>query len=251
MHRLADIASETILPHFRNQIGVESKDPDRFDPVTAADTEAEQAIRAAITKAYPDHGVIGEEFGETDAGANLVWVIDPIDGTRSFIAGIPLWGVLIGLMENKAPRLGLMAQPFTGERFFGDGSDSRYQGPGGGRKLAVRSCSTIDQAVMFTTSPDLFSAAERAAYERVERATRLTRYSADCYAYCMLAAGFVDIVIEASLQPYDILPLVPIIEGAGGRVTDWRGNPPPSTGQVVATGDSRLHDKVLAQLADR
>jgi myo-inositol-1(or 4)-monophosphatase len=248
LHHLADIAAGVILPRFREPIGIESKQTDRFDPVTAADIEAERAMRAAIEAAYPDHGILGEEFGSSNVEADSVWVIDPIDGTRSFIAGVPLWGVLIGLTQNNTPRLGLMAQPFIGERFFGDCVTAHYDGPGGARQLATRSCGGIGEATIFTTSPDLFSAVERSAYQRVESKSRLARYGLDCYAYCMIAAGFVDAVVEAGLKPYDILPLIPIIEGAGGKVTDWSGNP-VSSGNVVATGDPRLHDRILRILA--
>jgi histidinol phosphatase-like enzyme (inositol monophosphatase family) len=249
LRRLADIAADATLPHFRTPIGVDNKSGERFDPVTAADVGAERAIRAAIAAAYPDHGIIGEELGNSHDDADFVWVIDPIDGTRSFIAGVPLWGVLIGLVERGVPRLGVMAQPFTGERFFGDGSAANYEGPGGARKLATRQCARLAEATLFTTSPDLFSPAEQSAYQRVEQKARLARYGLDCYAYCMIAAGFVDAVVEAGLKPFDILPLIPIIEGAGGRVTDWQGNPPPATGQVLATGDARLHDEILELLA--
>ncbi len=250
LERLADLASAAILPHFRVPTSISNKGgAGRFDPVTAADREAEQAIRAAIAAAYPDHGIIGEEFGATNGHADRVFVIDPIDGTRSFIAGLPVWGVLLGLLVAGKPVLGLMAQPFTGERFTGDGEGARYVGPGGPRDLAVRPCATLDEAVLFTTSPHLFSAAEHEAYARVERGVRLARYGADCYAYCMVAAGCVDAVVEAGLQPHDILPLIPIIEGAGGRVTDWDGNPAFSGGRVVASGDPRLHDRILRVLA--
>jgi myo-inositol-1(or 4)-monophosphatase len=142
-----------------------------------------------------------------------------------------------------------MAQPFTGERFLGDGESARYDGPGGGHPIHTRACDTIEKAVVFTTSPHHFSGADLAAYRRVEDEARLARYGTDCYAYCMLASGFVDAVIESELNPYDILPLIPIIEGAGGIVTDWRGNPPPETGQVVASGDARLHEQILKRLA--
>ncbi len=249
MHHLADIAADAILPYFRKPIAYESKSGKRFDPVTAADRDAERAIRAAIASAFPDHGIIGEEFGDSGAGADSLWVVDPIDGTRSFIAGVPLWGVLIGLVQDKIPRLGLMAQPFTRERFFGDGTAARYRGPDGDRDLATRSCGAIADAVLFTTSPRHFTGDALAAYQRVEARARLARYGTDCYAYCMIAAGLVDAVIEVDLKPYDILPLIPIIEGAGGRVTDWQGNPPPATGQVVATGDPRLHDEILLVLS--
>ncbi len=249
LRELAAIASAATLPHFRRIIDVESKNEHNFDPVTVADRDAETAIRAAIAAAYPDHGILGEEFGSIALDSDFVWVIDPIDGTRSFIAGVPVWGVLLGLLDKGKPSIGMMAQPFTGERFFGNGTTATYDGPGGPRRLATRPCASIEEAVIFTTSPDAFSDTERLAYRRVETEARLARYGVDCYAYCMLAAGFVDAVIEAQLQPYDILPLVPIIEGAGGRVTDWQGNPPPQSGQIVATGDARLHDLILARLA--
>ncbi len=242
---LADVAGAAILPHFRSRGVVDSKGTSRFDPVTAADREAEQAIRAAIGSRYPDDGILGEEFGTTNSQADRVWVIDPIDGTRSFIAGLPVWGVLVGLLSGGRPTIGMMAQPFTGERFFGDGTRAWFTGPGGPRDLSVRPCASLEEAVLFTTAPDLFAAGERPAYDRVEKRVRLARYGADCYAYCMVAAGFVDAVIEAGLQTYDIVPLIPIIEGAGGRVTDWDGNLPLGGGRVVATGDARLHDSIL------
>lgn len=248
LNRLADIASDAILPHFRAAPNVESKETDRFDPVTVADRAAEEAVRAAIASAFPDDGILGEEFGATNIDADKVWVIDPIDGTRSFIAGLPVWGVLIGLLQRGKPRLGMMAQPFTGERFFGDGENASYSGPDGRRGLRTRACSTIEDAVLFTTSPQDFGAADLATYMRVESRAKLARYGTDCYAYCMLAGGSVDAVIEAGLQPFDILPLVPIIEGAGGKVTDWQGNPPPDSGQILATGDAQLHAQILALL---
>ncbi|MCW5717807.1 MAG: histidinol-phosphatase [Bauldia sp.] len=242
---LADLAGAAILPHFRTRGVVDSKGTNRFDPVTAADREAEQVIRAAIGARYPDDGILGEEFGTTNSHAERIWVIDPIDGTRSFIAGLPVWGVLVGLLTRGTPTIGMMAQPFTGERFFGDGRRAWFTGPGGPRDLSVRPCATLDEAVMFTTAPDLFAGDERTSYDRVEKRVRLARYGADCYAYCMVAAGFVDAVVEAGLQTYDIVPLIPVIEGAGGRVTDWDGNPPLGGGRVVASGDARLHDRIL------
>ncbi len=247
--RLGDIAAAATLPHFRHATKVDNKDDAGFDPVTVADRDAERAMRSAIAAAYPDHGIVGEEFGSENPDADLVWIIDPIDGTRSFISGVPLWGVLIGLLERGKPKLGLMVQPFTGERYIGDGATARYEGPDGNRPLKTRPCASIDEAVLFTTAPNLFSDDERSAYERVEHEVRLARYGTDCYAYCMLAAGFIDAVIEAQLNPFDIMPLIPIIEGAGGKVTDWQGGPPPDSGQVVATGDARLHDRILRRLA--
>ncbi len=248
LNTLADLASDAILPHFRAAPEVENKEGDRFDPVTIADRAAEEAIRALIASEFPDDGVIGEEFANTKVDADNVWVIDPIDGTRSFIAGVPVWGVLIGLLQGGKPALGMMAQPFTGERFFGDGRRASYSGPGGPRTLRTRPCRTIEEATLFTTGPEFFSEAELPKYLDVQRRAKLARYGTDCYAYCMLAGGTVDAVVEASLQPFDILPLVPIIEGAGGKVTDWQGNPPPDSGQILATGDARLHDEILGLL---
>jgi len=247
--RLADVAAAAILPHFRSTGRVDNKDSAGFDPVTEADRAAEMAIRAAIAAEYPEHGIIGEEHADKAPDAEAVWVIDPIDGTRSFIAGIPIWGVLIGLMERGKPRLGMMAQPFTGERYVGAGQSARYEGPGGPRTLRTRPCAAIEEAVVFTTAPDLFSAAEAQSWQRIAAAARLARYGTDCYAYCMVAAGSVDAVVEAGLKPHDILPLIPILEGAGGIVTDWQGNPDPREGNVVASGDARLHEQILAILA--
>lgn len=247
--RLADVAAAAVLPHFRKNGSVDNKSSHAFDPVTEADRAAERAIRAEIEAAFPAHGILGEEFADRATDAETVWVIDPIDGTRSFISGVPVWGTLIGLLRGGRPSLGLMAQPFTGERYFGDGESAHYDGPGGARPIRVRQCAALSEAVVFTTSPHLFSGDDLAAYRRVEDAARLARYGTDCYAYCMLASGFVDAVIESELQPYDILPLIPIIEGAGGIVTDWQGNPPPASGQVVASGDARLHEQILKMLA--
>ena len=249
MSRLADAASDSIMPHFRAAASVEDKGAGRFDPVTIADRAAEEAMRTLINAAYPHHGIVGEEFGSERADAEFVWVLDPIDGTRAFITGLPVWGTLIGLTQGGKPILGMMAQPFTGERFAGDGTRAWYTGPGGGTPLRTRPCASLNVASLFTTTPTLFKGAERAAYDRVETAVRLPRYGCDCYAYCMVAAGHADVVVEAGLQPYDIVALIPILEGAGGRVTNWEGGSAANGGRVVASGDKRLHEKVLAKLA--
>ena len=212
LDRLADAASDSIMPHFRAGAAVEDKGADAFDPVTAADRAAEAAMRA-------------------------------------FITGLPVWGTLIGLTRAGAPLIGMMAQPFTGERFAGDGRRAWYSGPGGRRDLSTRPCEALSEAALFTTTPALFDGDDRRAYERVERSVRLARYGCDCYAYCMVAAGHADVVIEAGLAPYDIVALIPIIVGAGGQVTDWQGNSAAAGGRVVASGDRRLHDQVLATLA--
>ncbi len=247
--RLADAASAAIMPHFRTELAVENKLKGAFDPVTVADKAGEVAMRELIIATYPDHGILGEEFGNTGLDRERVWVLDPVDGTRSFIAGIPLWGTLIGLRTDGRATQGMMAQPFTGERFYGDGASALYSGPGGERALRTRPCADISEAILFTTSLKPFSDAEREAYLAVEERAKLARYSADCYAYCMVAAGQVDVVIEAGLQPYDITAVIPIIEGAGGVVTSWTGGSATDGGNVVASGDRRLHEQVLKLLA--
>jgi histidinol phosphatase-like enzyme (inositol monophosphatase family) len=250
LDRLATAASDSIMPHFRTAASVEDKGGKRFDPVTIADRAAEQAMRQLINSEYPDHGIDGEEFGTERADAEFVWVLDPIDGTRAFITGLPVWGTLIGLTRGGKPILGMMSQPFTGERFGGDGNRAWYTGPGGNAAMKTRPCPKLADASLFTTTPALFAGTERAAYDRVESTVRLPRYGCDCYAYCMVAAGHADVVIETGLHSYDIVALIPIIEGAGGRVTNWEGGSAAKGGRVAATGDPRLHDLVLAKLAN-
>jgi histidinol-phosphatase len=246
---LATVSGETILPFFRTALSVADKGrPGSFDPVTAADHAAETAMRTLIRRTFPSHGIIGEEYGNDRADAEYVWVLDPIDGTKSFICGMPAWGTLIALLRGGEPVFGMMNQPFTRERFSGDGAKSQYRGPAGARDLRVRACAELSEAVLFTTSPLLMKEADRAMFGRVEQAVRLSRYGGDCYAYCMLAAGHVDLVIETELKPYDVLPLVPIIAGAGGMVTTWEGGAPNAGGRIVAAGDKRVHAAALAML---
>jgi myo-inositol-1(or 4)-monophosphatase len=246
---LATLSGETIVPFFRTALSVQDKGlHGSFDPVTAADHAAETAMRALIHRTFPDHGIIGEEFGEENAGAEYVWVLDPIDGTKSFICGMPVWGTLIALTRLGEPVFGVMNQPFTRERFSGDGGAARYRGPAGERELRVRPCPLLSEAVMLTTSPLLMNSADRATFLKVEQAVRLSRYGGDCYAYCMLAAGHVDLVIETELKPYDVLPLVPIIAGAGGVITTWENGSPYHGGRIVAAGDKRVHAAALELL---
>ena len=175
-------------------------------------------------------------------------MLDPIDGTRAFVSGLPLWGTLIGLLRSGRAAYGMMHQPFIGEHFFGDGGSAGYRGPRGADRLQTRRCGSLADATLSTTSPKLFGEHEIESYGRVERDVRLTRYGCDCYAYCMLAAGHIDVVVEAGLKPYDIVALVPIIEGAGGVVTTWDGGRPEAGGAIVACGDPRLHEAVLERL---
>jgi myo-inositol-1(or 4)-monophosphatase len=246
---LATISGETILPFFRTALSVQDKGRHgSFDPVTAADHAAETAMRALIHRTFPDHGIIGEEFGEERSDAEYVWVLDPIDGTKSFICGMPVWGTLIALTRFGEPVFGVMNQPFTRERFSGDGGAARYRGPAGERELRVRPCASLSEAVLLTTSPRLMNGDDRKVFGKVEEAVRLSRYGGDCYAYCMLAAGHVDLVIETELKPYDVLPLVPIIAGAGGVITTWENGSPHAGGRIVAAGDKRVHAAAMEML---
>src|SRR5215475_2175731 len=246
---LATVSGETILPFFRTMLTVDNKGGQRgFDPVTAADRAAETTMRALIRRTFPDHGVIGEEFGPEQGAAEYVWVLDPIDGTKSFIAGMPAWGTLIALTRKGMPVFGMMSQPFIRERFSGDGEVARYSGPAGKRDLRVRPCENLSEAMLYTTSPLLMSEADRASFGKVEAAVRLSRYGGDCYAYCMLAAGHIDLVIETELKPYDVVPLIPIITGAGGIVTTWDGGSAERGGRVVVAGDQRVHAAAMALL---
>lgn len=246
---LAGAAGEIILPFFRTALSVRDKGgPGAFDPVTAADHAAETAMRTLIRRHFPSHGIVGEELGTENPAAEYVWYLDPIDGTKSFISGMPAWGTLIALTRLGHPVFGLMDQPFTRERFSGDGAAARYRGPAGERDMRVRPCASLEEATVFTTSPRLMDAPDRLAFGRVEEAALLSRYGGDCYAYCMLAAGHVDLVIETGLKPHDVLALVPIITGAGGMITTWENGPPYAGGRIVAAGDKRVHAAALALL---
>jgi myo-inositol-1(or 4)-monophosphatase len=246
---LADAAAEAILPFFRTSLTIDNKPGKRgFDPVTAADRAAELAMRELIHGAFPDHGIIGEEFSAEQPDAEYVWVLDPIDGTKSFISGMPTWGTLIALARFGEPVFGMMNQPFTRERFSGDGGAAHFRGPADERDLRVRPCAAISDAVLHTTSPRLMNDGDRACFSRVEDAVRLSRYGGDCYAYCMLAAGHIDLVIETELKSHDVLPLIPIIAGAGGVITTWEAGPAHAGGRVVAAGDKRVHEAALALL---
>ena len=248
--KLATVSGEAILPFFRTSLGVEDKGSAAgFDPVTAADRAAESAMRTLIKRSFPEHGIVGEEYGNEQTQAEYVWVLDPIDGTKSFITGMPACGSLIALTRNGEPVFGMMHQPFIRERFAGDGGATRYRGPAGERELHVRACATLPDAMMFTPSPQLMNDADRVAFGRVESALRLSRYGGDCYAYCMLASGHVDLVIETGLKPHDIVALIPIIEGAGGIVTNWEGESAVKGGRVIAAGDKGVHAAAMKQLA--
>ncbi len=250
-HRLCDLSREAVLPFFRQPIDVENKaGSGGYDPVTAADQAAERVIREELARSCPHHGIVGEEFGAERADAADVWVIDPIDGTRAFITGSPLWGTLVGLIGSGQPELGLMDQPFTGERFWAGAERSYWRGNSGEiRELSTRACPSLGSAVLATTHPDLFASGEEAdGFFRIKDQVRMSRYGGDCYSYAMLASGFIDIIVEAGLNSYDIAALIPIIEKAGGVVTTWDGKPAFNGGRIVACGDERLHEAALRVL---
>ena len=243
---LADAAGAVIRPYFRQPIAVDDKSD--TSPVTIADREAEQAMRVLIEASFPADGIFGEEFGTIRQDAEWVWVLDPIDGTKSFISGIPLFGTLIALLHRGRPVLGIIDQPISRERWRGvAGQASTHNGDA----IRARQCADLAAATLFATAPDMFRDADADAFARLKARAKLTRHGGDCYAYGLVASGFIDLVVEASLKPYDYCAIVPVVEGAGGAMTDWQGQPLglASDGRVVAAGDRALHKAALALLA--
>ena len=244
-------AAGAILPLFRADHGLEDKGGAKgFDPVTEADKGAERAIRALISARYPDHGVIGEEYGEDRPDAEWVWVLDPVDGTRAFIAGLPLWCTLIGLRHLGKPVLGSIGQSFLGELYIGHAAGSRLMTRGESRPLKVRACPKLSGALIATTDPAIFQGLEREAWRAVRAGAQLARLGCDAYAYAMVAAGTIDLVVEAGLKAWDIDAAIPVIAGAGGLTTDWRGQPVGSHGGKVAiAGDRACLEEALVALS--
>ena len=256
-HALADTAAHQTMQYFRQATPVENKaEAGRagaqkdFDPVTAADRGAENAIRAELAVRFPDHGIHGEEYGLTNPEARYRWVVDPIDGTAAFIMGWPMWGTLIALTDRGTPLLGVLDQPFTRERFWSTPSDALWRGPDSRcQTLKTRPCASIENAALSTTHPDYFHKHEDSqAFSRVKKAVRTTRYGGDCYAYAMLASGFCDLIVESGLNAYDVAALIPIVERAGGIISTWTGEPADQGGNVVAAGDARTHQAALELL---
>ncbi len=248
---LADAAAAITLTRFRQPLPVENKLGDTgFDPVTAADRAAEKAMRELITEQYPSHGILGEEYGHSSEGSRLTWVLDPIDGTRAFISGLPTWGTLIALYDGVMPVLGVMDQPFTAERYLAAAGSDKTTCVHRGKEsqLSTRDCRQLSLATMMSTAPDMFDAVEFEVQQELAGEVRLMRYGGDCYAYCMLAGGHVDLVVEAGLSTYDIQALIPIVENAGGVVTDWQGGSAVDGGQVLASATQELHQQALARL---
>jgi len=244
--RLADISGPIISRYFRSGIAIADKDD--ASPVTAADREAEAAIRAVLEAEYPDHGILGEEHGAQNIDAEYVWVLDPIDGTKSFVTGKPLFGTLIALCQNGAPVLGVIDQPILKERWVGaSGHPTTYNGA----KVLARSCDNIEDAWLYATSPAMFKGVQKTQFNRLADKVKFPLYGGDCYAYGLLASGFTDIVCEASMQPYDYCALVPVVLGAGGKMSDWAGQPLTlsSDGTVLASGDAVIHQTALDILA--
>ena len=245
-------SAAAILPLFRVENGLEDKGgPGTFDPVTEADRGAEAAIRTLVAERHPDHGIIGEEYGEDRPDADFVWVIDPIDGTRAFIAGLPVWTTLIGLRFNGEPVLGSIGQPYLGELFIGQAGAARLVARGSSRPLATRKGAPLSRAIIATTDPDAcFTPEELAAWRRLRAAARLARLGCDAYAYAMVAAGALDLVVEAGLKAWDIEAAIPVLAGAGGLVTDWGGQAVGRCGgQAALAGDPALLEAVLPLLA--
>ncbi len=244
-------SGEIALQYFRTDMGVENKAVGGgYDPVTAADRAIETLLREAIVAAYPEHGILAEEFGDLRPEARCQWFIDPIDGTRAFMSGSPLWGTLIGLAEDNVPVLGALSQPFTGEIFFA--AESRGELIRGEQcvPLRARATAALADAVLYSTDPDMFmgQAGDDARFRALSEQVLLRRFGGDCYSYAMLAAGYIDLVVEAGLNAYDIVPLIPILESAGAVVTDWRGQPALQGGRIVAAANPGLHAQALAVL---
>ena len=248
--RLADRARSIVTGYFRTAFTVEAKAD--LTPVTVADREAEAAMRAMIAEAFPDHGVVGEEFGAERADADYVWVLDPVDGTKRFITGHVQFGTLIALLREGRPILGVIDMPSLEERWLGaTGRPTIHRDRKGAREARVRPCAALSEAALYATSPHMFEGADHDAFEALRGRVRMIAYGGECYAYGLLASGFVDLVVEADMAPYDFLAMVAVIEGAGGRVTDWRGRPLglETDGRVLAAGDSGLHEAARRILA--
>lgn len=246
--RLADAAGAAIRPWFRTPCAIEAKGD--ASPVTQADRDAEQAMRALIARERPTDGIIGEEFGITEGSSGRTWVLDPIDGTRSFIAGRPIFGTLIALLEGGWPMLGVIDQPILRERWCGAiGRPTTFNGA----TARTRDCADLSQALLATTSPALFGDGQLHAFEHLERAIGNTVLGGDCYSYATLASGHVDLVVEAGLKLYDFAALVPVVEGAGGRMCDWEGDPltQSSIGEVIAVGDPARVEEIVELLGCR
>lgn len=248
-HELADVARIATLAHFRTRdLAAETKETTRFDPVTAADRLSEERMREVLARRRPMDGILGEEFGVRAGTSGLTWVLDPIDGTRGYLSGTPTWGVLIAVRDAEGVLYGIIDQPYIRERFEGGLGLARVVGPSGEAALSVRAARPLSQAIVFSTFPEVGTADEAAGFRRVAAGAKLVRYGTDCYAYALIAAGQIDLVIEAGLQAYDVQAPIAVIEAAGGIVTDWQGRPAPEGGQILAAANRQVHAEALALL---
>lgn len=239
---LADVAATVTLSYFKMPIDIDDKDDGTgFDPVTKADQEAEKAIREVIESQYPEHAICGEEFGRKETDSPFEWFLDPVDGTRAFISGLPVWGTLISLAYEGEPIIGVIDQPYIRERYLGCPHGATLNGD----LIKTRRCANLNKATLSTTDPDLFTAEERPSFDRILAESQLVRYGLDCYGYAVLAAGHMDIVMESMLKPWDMMALIPVVRGAGGTVTNWQGGTPGGDGRLLAVGDPSLMDEAL------
>ena len=256
-HACADAARPETLRHFRRRVAVDGKAAPGtgpggaapFDPVTEADRAAERAMRGVLARLRPDDAILGEEYGPTPGTTGLTWVLDPIDGTRGFVAGAPTWGVLVAVSDAAGPLLGLIDQPYVGERFEGGLGRARLVGPHGEAPLRARPPRPLSEATLLSTFPEIGTEAERAAFARVAARARLVRYGLDCYGYALLALGEVDLVIEAGLQPYDVAAPIAVVRAAGGLATAWDRGPAEGGGRMLAAANAAVHAEAMALLA--
>ncbi|MDF1728328.1 MAG: histidinol-phosphatase [Sulfitobacter sp.] len=250
-HLLADAAREVILPYFRAvDLAEDNKLAGGYDPVTEADRGAERAMRELLARERPQDAILGEEYGAQPGTSGLTWVLDPIDGTRGFVSGTPTWGVLIALSDDQGPLYGIVDQPYIGERFEGGPEGAQLTNRFGTRPLRTRAPVPLEKATLFTTFPEVGTPEDATAFRRIADRALLTRYGMDCYAYALLAAGQVDLVIEAGLNAYDIQAPIALIEAAGGIVTDWEGGPAHDGGRALAAANPQIHAEALALLAN-
>ncbi len=250
-HAMAEAARSAVLPFFRvENLATANKLEGGYDPVTEADKGAERAMRAVLAEMRPNDAIIGEEYGTREGHSGLTWVLDPVDGTRGFVAGTPTWGVLIALCDDSGPIFGMIDQPYIGERFWGGFGQAQMTGPQGERVLKTRASRPLEEAVLFTTFPEVGSARERAGFEAVAKHVQLTRYGMDCYAYALIAAGQIDLVVEAGLSNYDVCAPIAVIKAAGGIVTDWHGRPAHAGGQILAAANAAQHSAALEILRE-
>jgi histidinol phosphatase-like enzyme (inositol monophosphatase family) len=248
---LADAARIETLKLFRTQgLAADNKRPQDFDPVTEADRASEKAMRVVIERERPDDAILGEEFGPKTGTSGLTWVLDPIDGTRGYISGTPTWGVLVSIADETGPLFGIIDQPYIGERFSGGFGTSDFTGPHSKGVLATSKKTDLTQATIFTTFPEVGTPDERSAFEHVAKETQLTRYGMDCYAYALLAAGQIELVMESCLEAYDIQAPIAVVQAAGGVVTDWEGNPAHNGGRALAAANKEVHACALSLIRE-